>query len=84
MDGVLCDILKFENPRTRVMLCIRKDIRLLDSATTNTIDRNGMPLVTTARRYRYQRLGKPQPASLFTIGDKRGYAIRKLPTPKAR
>jgi hypothetical protein len=79
MDGVMCDILKFDNPRTRVMLCVRRDIRLLDSATTNTIDRNGMPIVTTARRFRYQRLGKPQPANLFTIGNKPGYAVKKLP-----
>lgn len=79
MDGIACDILKFDNPRTRVMLCVRRDNRLLDSATTNTVDRNGMPLVTTARRYRYQRLGQPQPARQFTIGNKPGFEVRKLP-----
>lgn len=82
MNGVACDILKFDNPRTRVMLCVRRDIRLLDSATTNTIDRNGAPLVTTARQYRYQRLGHPQPAAQFSIGDKKGYAIRPFPKKK--
>lgn len=81
MNGVMCDILKFDNPRTRVMLCVRRDNHLLDSATTNTVDRSGLPLVTTARRFRYQRLGQSQSATSFTIPNKKGYTTQKLPRP---
>lgn len=83
MNGAMCDILKFDNPRTRVMLCIRRDNHLLDSSTTNTVDRSGMPLVTTARRFAYQRLGQ-RPNVSFTIPNKPGYTIAKLPKIRTR
>jgi hypothetical protein len=83
MDGVPCEILKFEKPGTRVMLCVRKDIRLLDSLTTTTLDPSGRPLLNTARRFRYQRLGQAPARAQFSIPRKAGFAVRPLPKPGA-
>ncbi|MGV3615948.1 MAG: hypothetical protein ACO1SV_11485 [Fimbriimonas sp.] len=79
MDGVACEILEFEKPGTRVMLCVRKDNHLLDSLTTTTLDPAGRPLLNTARRFRYQRLGQAQPTAQFSIVKKAGYTVRPLP-----
>lgn len=79
MQGVSCDLLSLSSPRNRIAMAVRRDIGLLDSSSTITLDRGGRPLTTTARRYAYQLLGKAQPASMFRLAAPKGFAIRNLP-----
>jgi hypothetical protein len=79
MSGIATDILRFESRRTRVTLFVRKKDRLVDGATTTTLDSGNRPLMTTGRQFRYANMGRAQEASQFRIVPAAGASVRPLP-----
>jgi hypothetical protein len=80
-NGVPCDIVEFRNPVRRVALFVRKDNRLIASASTDLLDRAGNRVSTTTRTFGYSR---SLPPDAFSLTPQRGEAVRPLPKIRIR
>jgi outer membrane lipoprotein-sorting protein len=76
VGGAPSDILRLQGPRVRVTFFVRRDNRLPQSVTTESLDARGQTISTTTRRFAF-RPGAPSGA--FQIAPPAGARVLPLP-----
>lgn len=77
--SVRCDIVEFRSPGFRMTLTIRRDNGLLLASASENLDRRGKVVSRSERRFDYRSIGKPIPASTFTLSAPSGFRVTGLP-----